>query len=120
MQRLRRKDGGPSRVTTRMTASAEGTLINVPRPTIAVMLALIFHIGTARLALDVRRVKEVVPRVQLQVLAGSPPWLAGAFVYRGQVVPVLDLHQLVGAGDCPPHLSSRIILVPQPGGDEGR
>jgi chemotaxis-related protein WspB len=33
------------------------------------------------------------------------------FVYRGRVVPVIDLHRLVGAGECPPHLSTRIILV---------
>jgi chemotaxis-related protein WspB len=79
------------------------------------MLALIFQIGPDRIAVDVRRVKEVVPRVALQPVAAAPAWLAGAFVYRGQVVPVLDLHRLVGAGECPPHLSSRIILVPQPG-----
>jgi chemotaxis-related protein WspB len=79
------------------------------------MLALIFQVGADRLALDARRVKEVVPRVRLQPLTGSPPWLAGAFVYRGRVVPVLDLHRLAGAGECPLHLSSRIILVPLPG-----
>jgi chemotaxis-related protein WspB len=76
------------------------------------MLALTFQIGRSRLALDTRWVKEVVPRVPLQPLDCGPPWLAGVFVYRGQIVPVLDLHRLVGAGDCPPHLSSRIILVP--------
>ena len=43
-----------------------------------------------------------------------PGWLAGVFVYRGRVVPVIDLHRLAGAGECPPHLSSRIILVPAP------
>jgi chemotaxis-related protein WspB len=84
------------------------------------MLALIFQVGADRLALDARRVTEVVPRVRLQPLTGSPPWLAGAFVYRGRVVPVLDLHRLAGAGECPPHLSSRIILVNLPGGDAGR
>lgn len=76
------------------------------------MLVLTFQIGNDRLALDIRRIHEVVPRVQLQRMAGSPPWLAGLFVYRGRVVPVLDLHRLLGAGECPPHLSSRIILVP--------
>jgi chemotaxis-related protein WspB len=84
------------------------------------MLALVFQIGSDRLALDVRRIKEVVPRVPLQTLACSPAWLAGAFVYHGQVVPVLDLHRLAGAGDCPQLLSSRIILAPQPGSEEGR
>ena len=38
--------------------------------------------------------------------------LCGLFVYRGKVVPVLDLHRLLDACECPPHLSSRIILVP--------
>jgi chemotaxis signal transduction protein len=77
------------------------------------MLVLTFQIGSERLALDVRRIREVVPRVRLQPVACSPPWLVGAFVYRGQVVTVVDLHRLVGAGECPPHLSTRIILVPQ-------
>jgi chemotaxis-related protein WspB len=79
------------------------------------MLVLTFQIGNDRLALDIRKVREVVPRVQLERPAGSPAWLAGMFVYRGRVVPVLDLHRLAGAGECPPHLSSRIILVPQHG-----
>ena len=44
------------------------------------MLVLTFQIGSDRLALDVRRVREVVPRVRFQHVAGSPPWLAGLFV----------------------------------------
>jgi chemotaxis-related protein WspB len=78
------------------------------------MLVLTFQIGSARLAMDLRSVREVVPRVRLRQPGGCPPWLAGMFVYRGQVVPVIDVHQLAGAGECPPHLSSRIILVPNP------
>jgi chemotaxis-related protein WspB len=75
------------------------------------MFVLTFQVGGDRLALDVQRVREVIPRVNLQRVAGAPGWLAGLFVYRGQVVPVIDLHRLLGAGECPPHLSSRIILV---------
>jgi chemotaxis-related protein WspB len=83
------------------------------------MLVLTFQIGNDRLALDIRRVCEVVPRVQLERPASAPEWLAGMFVYRGKVVPVIDLHRLLGAGDCPQHLSSRIILVPV-SQDDGR
>jgi chemotaxis-related protein WspB len=75
------------------------------------MLVLTFHVGPSRLALDIRRVLEVVPRVHLRPVASSPPWLGGVFVYRAEVVPVLDLHRLVEVGECPHHLSSRIILV---------
>jgi chemotaxis-related protein WspB len=75
------------------------------------MLVLTFQTGSDRLALDVQRVREVVPCVRLQPVACSPSWLAGVFVYRGHVVPVIDLHRLLGAGECPAHLSTRIILV---------
>jgi chemotaxis-related protein WspB len=81
------------------------------------MLALTFQVGRDRVAVDVRRVREVVPRVRLSATDGGPPGMAGVFVYRGRVVPVVDLHKLTGAGDCPPHLSSRIILVPWPADD---
>ena len=76
------------------------------------MLALIFQIRHERVALDVRRISEVVPRVSLERSADSPAWLSGTFVYRQSVVPVVDLHRLLGAGDCPSQLSSRIIVVP--------
>jgi chemotaxis-related protein WspB len=78
------------------------------------MLALIFQAGRDRVAVDVRRVREVVPRVRLSAVNGGPLWMAGVFVYRGRVVPVVDLHRLIGAGECPPHLSSRIVLMPWP------
>ena len=81
------------------------------------MLVLTFQVGREAFALDIRRVREVVPRVRLRPVSGAPDWLAGLFVYRGQAVPVLDLHRLTGAGECPPHLSSRIILVPHSGPD---
>jgi chemotaxis-related protein WspB len=75
------------------------------------MLALTFQIGDEKLALDIRRVREVVPRVRLRSVSGAPAWYAGVFVYRGEVVPVVDLHLLAKAEPCPPHLSSRMILI---------
>lgn len=78
------------------------------------MLALTFQVGADRVAVDVRRVREVVPRVRVTPASGGPSWVAGVFVYRGRVVPVVDLHRLIGSGECPPHLSSRVILVPRP------
>jgi chemotaxis-related protein WspB len=77
------------------------------------MLVLTFQIGSNRLALDVRLVHEVVPRVRLQPVRSAPAWLAGVFIYREGVVPVIDLHRLLRAGECPPHLSTRIILASQ-------
>jgi chemotaxis-related protein WspB len=75
------------------------------------MTVLTFRAGAEPLALNIRSVREVLPRVNVRPVSGSPDWLAGVFVYRGDVIPVIDLHRLTGAGECPPHLSSRIILV---------
>lgn len=77
------------------------------------MLALTFQIGADRVALDVRRVRRVVPRVKLAPAPPGARGLAGQFVYRGQVVPVVDFFRLAGAGECPARLSSRIVLVPR-------
>jgi chemotaxis-related protein WspB len=83
------------------------------------MLALTFQVGPEWVAVDVRRVRGVVPRVRLVPPAGGPPHLAGVFVHRGRVVPVIDLCRLSGVGECPQRFGSRIILVPQPGSDTG-
>jgi chemotaxis-related protein WspB len=84
------------------------------------MLVLTFRIGSTCLALDVRRIHEVVPLVQLQRVECAPSWLAGVFIYRGRVVPVVDLHRLIGAGECQPNLSTRLILVPHTIGGQQR
>src|SRR5262249_49758376 len=83
------------------------------------MLVLTFQVGPERLALETRRIEAVVPHVPLRAVAGSPSWLAGVFVYQGRIMPVIDLHRLVGSGKCEPHLSSRIILVADPAAEDG-
>ncbi len=84
------------------------------------MLVLMFQAGSTCLALDVRRIHEVVPLVQLQRAESAPAWLAGVFIYRGRVIPVIDLHRLIGAGECLPNLSTRLILVPHRIGGQER
>lgn len=75
------------------------------------MRALKFHVGQEQVGLDIRRVHALVPRVRLTALSGAAVWLVGTFVYRGELVPVIDLYRFTGQGECPNDLSSRIILV---------
>ena len=77
------------------------------------MLVLTFQIGSTCLALDVRRIHEVVPLVRLQRVECAPTWLVGVFIYRGRVVPVIDLHRVIGAGECLPNLSTRLMYAAQ-------
>ena len=75
------------------------------------MLLLTFRAADNLYAVDVARVVEVVPRVDLRRLPHAPGFLAGVFDYRGTVVPVIDLGLLLGSEGCRNRLSTRIILV---------
>ena len=84
------------------------------------MLLLTFTAGANRYAIDVARVVELVPRVELRSIPHAPPFLAGLLGYRGKVVPVIDLGLLLGSAPCRDCLSTRIILVNDAPGDHNR
>jgi chemotaxis-related protein WspB len=75
------------------------------------MLWLVFAVGHDRYALEGRQVVEVVPLVTLRQIPKTPDYVAGVFNYRGRLVPVLDLCQLLQGRPCLARLSTRIILV---------
>ena len=75
------------------------------------MLMLLFQVGKTRYALETASVVKVIPRVELARYHGASPSVAGRFNYQGQIVPVLDLCQLLGNRPSQALLSSRIILV---------
>jgi len=77
------------------------------------MLFLLFKLGNNRYALDVSRVVEVIPLVDLKRLAGSPPGIAGIFNYRGQFLTAVDLCELILHRPAEERLSTRIIIVRQ-------
>jgi chemotaxis-related protein WspB len=77
----------------------------------ALMLLLTFRAAENLYAIDVTRVVEVVPRINLRRLPHAPSFLAGVFDYRGTVVPVIDLGVLLGSESCRDRLSTRTILV---------
>lgn len=49
--------------------------------------------------------------VKLKEVPHTPDYFAGLFNYRGVVVPVIDLRQLIQGCPCQMRLSTRIILV---------
>ena len=81
------------------------------------MMYILFSIGNDRYALDTSHVVEVVPRVELWQVPRAPAYAAGVLRYRGQLVPLLDLCQLMHGQPCPVRLSTRILLVQYPGED---
>lgn len=80
-------------------------------------LWLLFSVGKERYAIQAVSVVEVVPRVNLSKINQPPPNIAGQFNYQGQIVPVLDLSQLLGGTASQAVLSTRIILINLAPGD---
>jgi len=75
------------------------------------MLALLFHIGPQRHAIDSRFVERVVPLVTAQQVPDAPPWLVGAARMLGVATPVVDVsHMLVGTA-ARRLLSTRLLLI---------
>lgn len=81
--------------------------------------ALLFEVAGQRYGLDVSQIVEVVPAVRLRTLPGVPPYVAGLCRYRGTMVPVLDLSQMLGGVPAAPRYSTRLVLVRHQGPSGG-
>jgi chemotaxis-related protein WspB len=85
------------------------------------MVALLFEVDGQRYGLDISQVVKVLPYVRLRRLPRVPEYVAGVFQYRDEMVPVIDLSQLIRGKPVSAMLSTRIILVRHPGpSGEGR
>jgi purine-binding chemotaxis protein CheW len=65
----------------------------------------------ARYAFEAPLVTEVVRLGPLTRLPAAPAFLPGVFTHRGEVLPVLDVGQLVGHGAIPIRASTRAAIV---------
>jgi len=83
------------------------------------MLLLQFQAGGERYGLDIRQIIEVAPLICLRKIPHAVREVAGTFNYRGTLVPVLDVTDLLTGVPSRSLMSTRIILVDYPG-DDGR
>jgi len=75
------------------------------------MLMLLFYVENDRYALDISHVLEVVPMVSFRKIYQGPDYLAGFFNYRGQIVPAIDLCQIIKGDESSYCLSTRMMMV---------
>lgn len=78
------------------------------------MLILLFYAGDDLYAIESSYVVEVIPRVSLRKVHHVPEYVAGLFNYRGAILPVIDLCQLIQGIPSRAHLSTRIMIVKYP------
>ncbi len=75
------------------------------------MLFLALQLGDEPCVFPAQDVVEVVPLVRLRSMVTGPDYLAGVFDYRGHVVPVVDLCQILLGRASQNQLSTRILVV---------
>ena len=77
---------------------------------------LVFALGRARYALELRWVREVVSMAAITPVPSAPPAIAGTMNFRGAIVPVIGPSALFGAQPGPertrqPRVGDEAILV---------
>ena len=77
------------------------------------MLLVVFHLGQERYALDATEVAEVLPLVDVKPIARAPAGVTGVIEVRGEIVPVVDLGQLLRNSPVERRMSTRLIVVRQ-------
>jgi chemotaxis-related protein WspB len=83
------------------------------------MLFLLFRLGKDRYAIEARQVVEVLPMLAAKQIPQAPPAVRGAFDFRGEPVPLIDMTQLALGHPVRENLSTRIVLVRHPDGRGG-
>jgi len=76
------------------------------------MRYLSFRVGVDYYAIKLHQLIDVVPAVPLKQLPESPAWMPGLLRFHHQVVPVIDLCQLVTGKPAAANLGTRIVLIP--------
>ncbi len=72
---------------------------------------LIFDLNEARYCFDAMQVRESVWLPELTPIEEAPPYVAGIFSLRGQIVPVVDLNLRFGHAPTPYRLSDHVVIL---------
>jgi purine-binding chemotaxis protein CheW len=70
-----------------------------------------FRVSGEDFAIDIMRVREVIPPAPLTSVPSAPPHVAGVFKLRGDVIPVIDLARRLGLPTGAPSRRAKFIVV---------
>jgi purine-binding chemotaxis protein CheW len=73
--------------------------------------AVVVRLGVGRFAVALESVAEVGNLPRVTRVPGAPVWLAGVANWRGRILPVLDLRDLLGGTADRPGPSARLVVV---------
>ncbi|ESW69017.1 chew domain protein [Mesorhizobium sp. LSJC268A00] len=84
------------------------------------MLFLAFSMGPDRYLIDVHKIEEVLPYIDVKVLPGAPTGVVGLVSYNGIPIPLIDVTLLALGRPSERLLSTRIVVTRYPADDGER
>jgi purine-binding chemotaxis protein CheW len=70
-----------------------------------------FRVGGEEYALDLMRVREIIPPLPVTPVPRAPRFVEGVASLRGDVVPVVDVRKRFGLAPTPPTRRTRFLVV---------
>lgn len=61
--------------------------------------ALLFEVGNSLMAVDVKRIKQVLRKREITPLPQSPDYLDGVVIYRDKVIPVVNIAKKINKNE---------------------
>jgi purine-binding chemotaxis protein CheW len=77
----------------------------------AIVQLCTFRIGGEDYAIDIMRVREIIPPRPITPVPRAPAFLEGVIRLRGEVVPVLDVRKRLGVPPAPDARRSRFLVA---------
>lgn len=78
-----------------------------------------FRLGTRHFVSSIAEVNEILTMPALTTVPGARGWLLGIANVRGNLVPVVDLHEFIAGPRSTIGETTRVLVVRQPGGSVG-
>ena len=75
------------------------------------MMYLVCNIDELSFGIPYSQIMEVIPLVKINEIPGSPDYIAGMINYRKQLIPVIDLQQIMRKRQHKRLMSTRIIIA---------
>jgi purine-binding chemotaxis protein CheW len=70
-----------------------------------------FRVGGEEYALDIMRVREIIPPLPVTTVPRAPSFVEGVARLRGDVLPVVDVRKRFGLAPTPPTRRTRFLVV---------
>ncbi len=70
-----------------------------------------FRVGGEDYAIDIMRVREIIPPLPVTPVPRAPPFVEGVIRLRGDVIPVLDVRRRLGLPLTPPTRKTKVLIV---------